>query len=82
MLRFVEAARAVDSTILPAEDGALIHALTDAGAQVEVMPLSERARGLKRTEVRSSYLAPQAVPIMRAMVSTLPSAWWRRPRQR
>ena len=136
LLRFVEAAGMIDATVLLAEDGPLVAALRGAGARVEVIPLSERARGLKRTEVQvgvrqafaavdvaryvgrlraritalmpdvvsavslkagaygaiaarlaprpfvwqlhdqisPSYLAPQAVPIMRAMIGTLPSA--------
>lgn len=53
LLRFVEAAAGVRSTVLLAEDGPLVQALRDAGAQVEIMVLPERARGLKRTEVRA-----------------------------
>lgn len=52
MLRFIEAARDVESIILLAEDGPLIGALRDAGARVEVMPLRERTRNMRRTEVR------------------------------
>ena len=52
LLRFVEAAGMIDATVLLAEDGPLVAALRGAGARVEVIPLSERARGLKRTEVQ------------------------------
>jgi glycosyltransferase involved in cell wall biosynthesis len=52
ILRFIEAADGLESTFLLAEDGPLIDALVAAGARVEVMPLPERARALKRTEVR------------------------------
>ncbi len=52
MLRVVEAAEDIDITVLLAEDGPLVAALADAGARVEVMPLDERARDLKRNEVR------------------------------
>jgi glycosyltransferase involved in cell wall biosynthesis len=51
-LRFIEAADGLESTVLLAEDGPLVEALVSAGARVEVMPLPERARGLKRTELR------------------------------
>jgi glycosyltransferase involved in cell wall biosynthesis len=40
------------ATVLLAENGPLVEALLDAGAQVEVIPLEERARSLKRTDVR------------------------------
>lgn len=52
MLRFVEAAEDLDVIVLLAEDGPLVGALADAGARVEVMPLDERARSMKRTEIR------------------------------
>lgn len=51
-LRFIEAADGLEPTVLLAEDGPLVEALEAAGARVEVMPLPERARGLKRTELR------------------------------
>lgn len=44
MLRFIEAAPEVDSTVLLAEDGPLVAGLEAAGARVEVIPLPERAR--------------------------------------
>ena len=52
MLRVVEAARDVESIVLLAEDGPLVPALADAGARVEVMPLRERTRNMRRTEIR------------------------------
>ncbi|MGH2872896.1 MAG: glycosyltransferase family 4 protein [Solirubrobacteraceae bacterium] len=53
LLRFVEAADAVRCTVLLAEDGPMAEALRGAGAEVEVLVLPERARGLKRTEIRA-----------------------------
>jgi glycosyltransferase involved in cell wall biosynthesis len=53
MLRFIEAAPEVDPTVLLAEDGPLVAGLEAAGARVEVLPLPERARGMKRTDVRA-----------------------------
>jgi glycosyltransferase involved in cell wall biosynthesis len=52
LLRFVEATRGrVEATVIVAEDGDLVPALRDAGADVLVLPLDERARSLKRAEV-------------------------------
>jgi glycosyltransferase involved in cell wall biosynthesis len=53
MLRFIEAARDVESIVILAENGPLIGPLQEAGAQVEIIPLAERARGLRRMEVRA-----------------------------
>lgn len=53
MLRVIEAADEIHATVILAEDGPLVGALTDAGAEVEVLPLSERTRALKRTEVQA-----------------------------
>lgn len=58
MLRFIEAASDVESIVLLAEDGPLVSGLEAAGARVEVLPLAERTRALKRTDVRPG--APQA----------------------
>lgn len=53
LLRFVEASRdRLRATVLLAEDGDLVDALREAGADVRVMPLAERARGLRRAQVR------------------------------
>jgi glycosyltransferase involved in cell wall biosynthesis len=53
LVRFVEATRGmIEATVVLAEDGDLVAALREAGARVEVQPLDERARGLKRAEMR------------------------------
>ena len=52
LLRFVQATRGtVDAWVLLAEEGALVDALREAGAQVEVLPLDEGTRGLRRGEL-------------------------------
>lgn len=60
LLRFVRAAGAVRCTVLLAEDGPMAPALREAGAAVEIIALSERARGLKRTEVRAGRIQAAA----------------------
>jgi glycosyltransferase involved in cell wall biosynthesis len=53
LIRLLEAARdEVDATVILAEDGEIVQPLRAAGAAVEVMPLAEHARGLKRDELR------------------------------
>jgi glycosyltransferase involved in cell wall biosynthesis len=42
----------VEATVILAEDGELTGPLREAGAQVEVWPLAESARGLRRAELR------------------------------
>jgi glycosyltransferase involved in cell wall biosynthesis len=42
----------VDATVILAEDGEIVEPLRAAGASVEVMPMAEHARGLKREELR------------------------------
>ena len=53
MLRTIEATDELQATVLLAEDGPLVAALEQAGARVEVLPLSERARTLKRSELQA-----------------------------
>ncbi len=53
MLRVIDAADGLRATVLLAEDGPLVEPLREAGAHVEVLRLDERARSLKRTEVRA-----------------------------
>jgi len=60
LLRLVGATRSVEATVLLAEDGPLAGALREAGAQVEVLPLREDARDLRRTEVRPGVHALRA----------------------
>ena len=71
MLRFIEAAPGIDSTVLLAEDGPLVAGLEAAGARVEVIPLSERTRGLKRTEVRAGGAQAQAALDIARYIETL-----------
>jgi glycosyltransferase involved in cell wall biosynthesis len=52
LVRFIAATDAVDATVILAEDGPLVALLEDAGAQVEILPLAEHARGLKREDLR------------------------------
>src|SRR5690242_10786630 len=71
MLRFIEAAPQVESTVLLAEDGPLIAGLEAAGARVEVVPLPERARGLKRTDVRAGGAQAKAALDIARYIATL-----------
>src|SRR5580765_7356985 len=66
VLRFVEAADDVEATVLLAEEGPFEARLTEAGASVEVLPLPERTRGMKRSDVRAGTgLALAALDIAR-----------------
>ena len=52
LLRFLAATRErISATVILAEDGDLVPALRDAGAEPVVLPMAEDARGLKRDEV-------------------------------
>lgn len=52
LLRFVRATHGrVDATVILAEDGALAPALREAGAGVEILPMDEGARSLRRGEL-------------------------------
>ncbi len=42
----------IDATVILAEDGELVDPLRAAGARVEILPLMEGARGLKRDDLR------------------------------
>jgi glycosyltransferase involved in cell wall biosynthesis len=54
LLRLLHAAGSrLDATVILAEDGELVDPLRETGAKVEVLPLAERARGLKRGELRA-----------------------------
>ena len=54
MMRLIETgAQELEATVILAEDGPLVEPLREAGARVEVFPLAERTRGLKRSEVRA-----------------------------
>jgi glycosyltransferase involved in cell wall biosynthesis len=52
LVRLLEAAKEIDATIILAEDGDLVDRLRGTGARVEVCPMDEVARGLKRAELR------------------------------
>lgn len=71
LLRFVEATDDVRCTVLLAEDGPLVEPLRAAGAEVEVLVLPERARALKRTEVRAGRAQATAAIDIARYVSTL-----------
>jgi glycosyltransferase involved in cell wall biosynthesis len=51
LLRFVQAARDIDATVIVAEDGPLVDALRDVGARVEVLPLAPVARDARRADI-------------------------------
>jgi glycosyltransferase involved in cell wall biosynthesis len=52
LVRFLAATRErISATVILAEDGDLVPALRDAGAEPVVLPMAEDARGLKRDEV-------------------------------
>ncbi|MEO8898581.1 MAG: glycosyltransferase, partial [Candidatus Dormibacter sp.] len=53
MARLIRAADQVQATVILAEDGPLAPALTEAGAQVEVLPMAESTRGLTRAELQA-----------------------------
>ncbi len=71
MLRFIGAAPEVESTVLLAEDGPLVAGLEAAGARVEVVPLPERARGMKRTDVRPGSAQLAAATDIARYIETL-----------
>ncbi|MGH2872672.1 MAG: glycosyltransferase family 4 protein [Solirubrobacteraceae bacterium] len=52
MLRLIENAPGIEAFVVVAEDGPLVPRLIEAGARVEVLPLAERARAMKRDQVR------------------------------
>jgi glycosyltransferase involved in cell wall biosynthesis len=52
LARFIAATDQVEATVILAEDGPLVQPLEEAGARVEVLPLAEHARGLKKEDVR------------------------------
>lgn len=52
LMRFIATTRGeIDAFVILAEDGPLAPALREAGATVEVLPMAEQARGLRRDEV-------------------------------
>jgi glycosyltransferase involved in cell wall biosynthesis len=61
MLRLIAAADGLDAVVLLAEDGPLVGRLREVGAQVEVMPLAEHARGLSKGQVRPGMALAGAV---------------------
>jgi glycosyltransferase involved in cell wall biosynthesis len=52
MVRFIAAAEEIDATVVLAEDGPLVDPLREAGARVEVLPMPEEARDLRKADVR------------------------------
>ena len=55
LLRFIEAADDIEATMVLAEDGPLAAAFAQAGAKVDILPLPERARNLRRDEMRPGW---------------------------
>lgn len=52
LMRFIATTRdQIEAFVILAEDGPLAPALTEAGATVEVLPMDEQARGLRRDEI-------------------------------
>jgi glycosyltransferase involved in cell wall biosynthesis len=70
VLRLIEASPQNRSTVILAEDGPLVASLRAAGATVEVVPLAEHVRALKRGEVTSG---PRTQ--LRAVAAVLRYAW-------
>jgi glycosyltransferase involved in cell wall biosynthesis len=61
LVRFLEAAGPeLDATVILAEDGELVEPLRATGASVEVLPLAEHARGLKRADLRPGLAQARA----------------------
>lgn len=60
LLRLIAALPDVEATVLLAEDGPLADPLREAGAMVEILPMSEAARGLKRRELRAGVAPARA----------------------
>jgi glycosyltransferase involved in cell wall biosynthesis len=61
LLRLLRALDRVDAHVILAESGPLVDQLKDAGATVEVLAMSERARGVRRGQVRVGRSALSAV---------------------
>lgn len=51
LVRFVQAARDIDATVIVGENGPLVDALRDVGARVEVLPLAPVARDARRADI-------------------------------
>lgn len=52
LMRFIATTRdEIEAIVIVAEDGPLVPALQDAGAVVEVLPMDEQVRGLRREEI-------------------------------
>jgi glycosyltransferase involved in cell wall biosynthesis len=71
LLRFIQATDAIDARVVLAEDGPLVGALRDAGAHVEVLPLAEEARELRRAELRPGLGQARAAIEVARYVGTL-----------
>jgi glycosyltransferase involved in cell wall biosynthesis len=61
LLRLITALTDVEAHVILAEDGPLVDRLLQIGVSVEVLPMRERTRGLKKNSVRPGDLSAQAV---------------------
>ncbi len=68
LVRYIEAADELTSTVILAEDGPLAGALRDAGARVEVLPLAPAARDVRREEIRPGRKQAVAAALVAAYV--------------
>jgi len=56
LVRLIEAMDGVDAHVILGEDGPLVDRINDAGAAVEVLPLDEAARELRKESVRADRI--------------------------
>jgi glycosyltransferase involved in cell wall biosynthesis len=71
LVRFIAATDEVDATVILAEDGPLVRALEDAGTRVEILPLAEHVRGLKKEQMRPGWAQARAAPEVARYVGRL-----------
>lgn len=71
LLRFVEAAQEIDTTVIVAEDGPLVDALRAVGARVEVLPLPAGARDASRVDIASGAVQALSAAHLAAHVGRL-----------
>jgi glycosyltransferase involved in cell wall biosynthesis len=71
LVRLLEATDEIDATVILAEDGELVDPLRRAGARVEVRPLVESARGLRRAEIRPGVEQARAAVAVGRYIDTI-----------
>jgi glycosyltransferase involved in cell wall biosynthesis len=73
LLRLLQAQTEIESHVILAEEGPLVDRLLEAGISVEVLPLPQRTRHLRKDSVRFGLL-PLGV-VLDTLVYTLRTAW-------